>query len=198
MIAARAIAVAIAAALALPLAFPASAQAECDHLTRPIAARLVAAMRPSAPAWVRPMLVPAQLVQYEAGNFHAMVFFLGYSSLSIERLGIRGAAPYAATVVLHCRGMRAQVITDPYAWANARARELHLALGNAEQAAGYTAEVVALGTGRRPEGAVATRQAGRFHVTVNMAPRQGTSSATQQIEFDVGRDGSIVRTTPAP
>ncbi len=174
------------------LAAPGDARAQCDHLTRPIAARLSAALRPAAPVWARPLIAPAQLVRFDSADYHAMTFFLGYSVVTIERLGVHGAPPFRATVVLRCRDRRAEIVEDPYAWANARARELHIQITSAELAAGFAAEVVALSTGHRPDGASASRQHGVFVVEITLAPHQGETSPTS-LHLQVTREGEITR-----
>ncbi|MEI8256169.1 MAG: hypothetical protein WCJ30_10910 [Deltaproteobacteria bacterium] len=182
----------LALVIATALAAPRAAHAQCDHLTRPIAARLSAALTPAAPAWARPLIAPAQLMRFDSADYHPMTFFLGYSVVAIERLGVHGATPFRATVALRCRDRHAELIEDPYAWANARARELHVQIANAEQAAGFAAEVVALSTGHRPEGASASRQHGVFVVEITLAPHQGETSP-QSLHLQVTREGEITR-----
>ncbi|MFO0559134.1 MAG: hypothetical protein U0269_14055 [Polyangiales bacterium] len=184
-----------ASSLALSLASAErSASAQSCTMNRRIAARVSAALRPSAPAWARPLLTPPLVLQYERENLRPFTFLLGYALLPVERLGIRGAPPFSAAVVVRCRDAQAQVITDPIAWANERARELRLTVGNAEVAAGLAAEVISLQAGRRPDAANATRAAGSstFRVTVSLAPRQGETQS-QTILLDVERDGTMRR-----
>ncbi len=166
-------------------------------MNRRVAARVSAAVRPGAPAWARPLLTPALVLQYERENLRPFTFLLGYAMLSVERLGLRGAPPFAAAVAVRCRDGQAELVADPIAWANARARELRLSIPNAEAAAGLVAEVISLQAGRRPDAANATRAAGSpvFRVTVSLAPRQG-ETAPASILLDVERDGTIRRATP--
>lgn len=166
--------------------------AQCDHLTRPLAARVSAALGPSAPTWARPLVAPAQLVRFDAADYHPMTFFLGYSVVTVERLGVHGAPPFRATVVLRCRDRHAEIVEDPYAWANARARELHVQITSAEQAAGFAAEVVSMSTGHRPDGASASRQHGVYSVELTLAAHQGETSP-QSLHLQVTRDGEITR-----
>ncbi len=189
---------AIAVTLALgALAHTSTAHAQCDHMTRPIAARIANALQPAAPAWARTLLTPAQLVRFDAGSYHPMTFFIGYSTVTIERLGLAGAAPFRATIVVRCRDRRAEVVSDPYAWANARARELHLQIANAEQAAGYAAEVATMSTGHRPEGASASRRAGVFRAEITFLTRQGESTPAAPLHLDVTREAEISQSASA-
>lgn len=188
-IAAASLALACAAALA-----PSTAQAECDRLTRPLANRVAAAVRANAPPWARSLLTGEQLMRFDSGSLHPMTFFLGYGQITLERVGTGGVAPYSAAVVVQCRTGRVEFVREPYVWANARARALHLTIANAEQAAGYAAEVASLGAGRRPDGANATRRGPVWNVDVSLAARQGDSSAAgaaQSLRIEVGRDASI-------
>jgi hypothetical protein len=171
-----------------------TAAAQTCTMNRRVAQRVSAALRPTAPAWARPLLTPPLVLQYELENLRPFTFLLGYALLPVERLGIRGAAPFAAAVVVRCRDANAQVVTDPIAWANDRARELRLTVANAEVAAGLAAEVISLQAGRRPDAANATRAAGSstFRVTVSLAPRQGETQS-QTILLDVERDGTMRR-----
>jgi hypothetical protein len=171
-----------------------TAAAQTCTMNRRVAQRVSAALRPTAPAWARPLLTPPLVLQYERENLRPFTFLLGYALLPVERLGIRGAAPFAAAVVVRCRDANAQVVTDPIAWANDRARELRLTVANAEVAAGLAAEVISLQAGRRPDAANATRAAGSstFRVTVSLAPRQGETQS-QTILLDVERDGTMRR-----
>jgi hypothetical protein len=174
------------------LCAPRAAHAECDRLTRAYATRVAAAARPHAPAWAVPLITPTQLARFDSAGLHELTYFLGWGAITLERLGTNGAAPFSASVVVHCRDGRAEYVSDPYAWANAHAQALHVSIGNAEQAAGYAAEVVSLGAGRRPDAANATRRGGVFVVEVSMAPRQGEASAApQMLHIEVGRDGSV-------
>jgi hypothetical protein len=163
-------------------------------MNRRVAASVSAALRPTAPEWVRPMLAPAVLLRYEQQNLRPFTFLLGYALLPIERLGLRGTPPFAASVVVRCRDGRAEVVSDPVAWANERVRELRLSVSNAEMAAGLAAEVISLQAGRRPDAANATRAAGSsvFRVTVTLAPRQGETQP-QTILLDIERDGTLRR-----
>jgi hypothetical protein len=171
-----------------------TAAAQTCTMNRRVAQRVSAALRPTAPAWARPLLTPPLVLQFERENLRPFTFLLGYALLPVERLGIRGAAPFAAAVVVCCRDANAQVVTDPIAWANDRARELRLTVANAEVAAGLAAEVISLQAGRRPDAANATRAAGSstFRVTVSLAPRQGETQS-QTILLDVERDGTMRR-----
>lgn len=171
-----------------------AAAAQSCTMSRRVAQRVSAALRPTAPAWARPLLTPPLVLQFERENLRPFTFLLGYALLPVERLGIRGAAPFAAAVVVRCRDANAQVVADPIAWANDRARELRLTVANAEVAAGLAAEVISLQAGRRPDAANATRAAGSstFRVTVSLAPRQGETQS-QTILLDVERDGTMRR-----
>jgi hypothetical protein len=173
---------------------PHHAAAQSCTMNRRIAARVSEALRPSAPAWAQPLLTPALVLRYERDNLRPLTYLLGYALLSVERLGVRGAPSFSAAVVVRCRDARVQLITDPIAWANERARELHLTIGNAEIAAGFAAEVISLQAGRRPDAANATRAAGSstFRVTVSLAPRQGETE-TQTILLEIERDGTLRR-----
>lgn len=183
----------LAAAFALAAAHP--ARAECNRLTRPLANRISAAARRRAPAWARPLIAPAHLMRFDANGLHELTYFPGWSAITLERLGTRGAAPFQVTVVVRCREGRAQAIDDAYAWANATARALHITLANAQQAADFTAEVVALSAGARPEAANATRRNGAFRVEVSLAPRAGESSP-RVLHFEVTRDAVIQPVQP--
>ncbi len=184
-----------AAALATLLA-PEVASAGCRRLTRPLANRISAALSHQAPDWAKPLLSPVQLMRFDGGSLHDLTFFLGYSALNLERLGVNGAPPFNATVVIRCRDNRVDVVTDPYVWANTHARELHLSIANAEQAAGFAAEVVSLGIGRRPDSADASRQGPVFRVRVVMSPRQGSTPAAggpDRIDIEVDRTAFVRR-----
>jgi hypothetical protein len=182
----------VLAATLTAAALPRSVRAECDRLNRPLATRIAAVVRPQAPPRARLLLTPAQLLRFDAGNLHPFSYLLGYGGITLERLGTGGAAPFSAAVAVRRRDGRAEVVTDPYTWATARARELHLQLANAEQAAGYAAEVVSLARGQRPDSASARRRQGGFTVTVSLAPRQGDpAGAPLQLELRVERDGTI-------
>jgi hypothetical protein len=170
---------------------------QCGRLTRPIATRISAALRSTAPDWARALLTPAELVRFDTTNYHEMTYFLGYAMVNIERLGMRGAPPYRATVVVRCRDHRAELITDPYAWANARARELHVTVANAEQAAGYAAEVVSMSVGRRPDGASASRRAGVFQAEITFSPHQGDTAPSAPLHLAITRDGEISQSAAA-
>lgn len=185
----------LASTVALSVAFAErAASAQSCTMNRRVAARVSAALRPTAPAWARPLLTPQLVLQYERENLRPFTFLLGYALLPVERLGVRGAAPFSAAIVVRCRDAQAQIVSDPIAWANERARELRLTVGNAEIAAGLAAEVISLQAGRRPDAANATRAAGSstFRVTVSLAPRQGETQS-QTILLDVERDGTMRR-----
>jgi hypothetical protein len=187
------------ASLGLATVFaPSVAHAQCGRLTRPIAARVATALRPSAPDWARSLLTPAELVRFDTTNYHEMTYFLGYAMVNIERLGMRGAPPYRATVVVRCRDRHAEVVTDPYAWANARARELHLTIANAEQASGYAAEVVSMSVGRRPDGASASRRAGVYQAEITFSARQGETAPSAPLHIAITREGEISQSSTAP
>lgn len=187
--------VALASALCAFVTLAANdARAQSCSMSRRVATSVSNALRPRAPAWARPLLTAPLVLQYERENLRPFTFLLGYALLPVERLGVRGAAPFAAAVVVRCRDARAEVVADPIAWANERARELHLTVSNAEIAAGIAAEVISLQAGRRPDSANATRAAGSsvFRVTVSLAPRQGEAQA-QTILLDIERDGTMRR-----
>lgn len=183
-------------ALSLALSSQAASAQSCT-MNRRVAQRVSAALRPGAPVWARPLLTPNLVLQYERENLRPFTFLLGYALLPVERLGVRGAPPFSAAVVVRCRDSNALVVTDPIAWANERARELRLTVANAEIAAGLAAEVISLQVGRRPDAASATRAAGSsvFRVTVTLAPRQGEAQG-QTILLDVARDGTMRRANP--
>jgi hypothetical protein len=189
-----ALAIAVLASAAATITATGEAHAQSCTMNRRVAASVSAALRPRAPAWAAPLLTPALVLRYERENLRPFSFLLGYALLPVERLGIRGAAPFSASVVVRCRDARAEVVADPIAWANERARELRLAVGNAEIAAGLAAEVISLQAGRRPDSANASRAAGSsvFRVTVSLAPRQGETQP-QTILLDVERDGTMRR-----
>jgi hypothetical protein len=153
----------------------------------------LALLRPGAPPWARPLLTPAQLLRFDATSLREMTYLLGYGTIALERLGINGAAPYTATAAVRCRDGRVELVADPLAWASARARELRVTIANAEHAANYAVEVLALRGGRRPDGAHATRRAGAFLVEVSLAPRVGApnTAAPEVLRLEVTRDGQI-------
>lgn len=186
-----ALALSVAASLST-LALTQQAQAQSCTMNRRVAARVSAVLRPTAPPWARPLLTPALVLTYERENLRPFTFLLGYALLPVERLGLRGAAPFQAAIAVRCSDGRAEVVRDPVAWGNAKATELHLTIPNAEAAAGLATEVISLQTGRRPDSASATRAAGSssFRVTVSLAPRQG-ESAGQTMLIDVGRDAQM-------
>jgi hypothetical protein len=187
----------VALALTLAAATLPRVAGACDRLTRPLAQRIAAAVRPAAPPWARPLLTPPQLLRFDAANLRPFTYLLGYGGITLERLGTGGAAPFTAAVAVRCRDGQAELVTDPYAWATARALALRVQIGSAEQAAGYAAEVVSLGTGHRPDGASARRARGGYAVTVTLAPRQGDSpESVSTLELRVERDGTIAPATP--
>lgn len=195
---ARIIAPVLAAVSTLAIGLHAhDANAVCDHLTRPFAARVSTVARLHAPPWARSLLTPVQLMRFDSAGLHELTYFIGYGAITLERLGTGGVAPYSVTVVVRCRDGRAEAISDPYEWANARARELHLSIARAEQAAGLAAEVISLSSGRRPDAANASRHGGVFRVDVSLSPRQGDSAAApQMLVLEVGRDASVRRVEP--
>jgi hypothetical protein len=168
-------------------------------MNRRIAARVSQMLRPTAPVWARALLTPALVLQYERENLRPFTFLLGYALLPVERLGLRGAPPFQAAVAVRCSDGRAEVVSDPIAWGNAKVRELHLSIPNAEAAAGLAAEVISLRTGRRPDSASATRAAGSstFRVTVTLAARQGESTPETML-IDVQRDAQMTLVPVVP
>ncbi|MDP3275398.1 MAG: hypothetical protein Q8Q09_09405 [Deltaproteobacteria bacterium] len=171
--------------------------AQSCTLNRRAAAHVSRALRSVAPAWARPLVTPAILLQYERENLRPFTYFLGYALLPFERLGINGAQPFRASVVLRCRDGAAEIVTDPLAWGNLHARELRMTITNAEMASGFATEVVTLQTGQRPETGRATRAAGSptFRVTITMAPRQGSTGTETQL-YEVERDATIRAVAP--
>lgn len=170
----------------------------CDNLTAATASRVSAALRAGAPPWARATLTARDITALDAGSFRSMTYLLGYATLRVERLGQQGAPPFVATVVIRCRDGNVSRVADPLRWATERARELHLQLTRAEQAADFAAEVLGLFGSPRPTGASGRRDSdGAYTVTVALAPGPGDSSAGPRSRvLTVTRDGTITDRSP--